>query len=137
MLASLWLKREGDMQDFRPPFSSGVRPPRRKSPKVAIWGPSPSIGFSGTVRLLADLSVPGALVPAHKFHPDEIHKLNTTGAKSFKAPKSLLPNCSKSSGELVSQAMFPCPEETANCEGVDAYRASPEPSCAGDTIRTL
>ena len=87
VLASLWLKREGDMQDFRPPFSSGVRPPRRESPKVAIWGPSPSLGFSGSVRILEVLSVPGARVPAHKFHLKEIHKA-TTGAKSFKAPKS-------------------------------------------------
>ena len=116
MLASLWLKREGDMQDFRPPFSSGVRPPRRESPKVAIWGPSPSIGFSGTVRLLEVLSVPGALVPAHKFHPKEIHKLTTTGAKSFKAPKSSLPTAENLRGDLLVKQCSYALTKTANRE---------------------
>ena len=103
------------MQDFRPPFSSGVRPPRRESPKVAIWGPSPSIGFSGTVRLLEVLSVPGALVPAHKFHPKEIHKA-TTGAKSFKAPKSSLPTAENLRGDLLVKQCSYALTKTANRE---------------------
>ena len=93
------------MQDFRPPFSPGVRPPSRDSPKVAIWGPSPSIGFSGSVRLLEVLSVPGARVPAHKFHLKEIHKA-TTGAKSFKAPKSKTVKGQMPTGHPQSQAVL-------------------------------
>ena len=120
------------MQDFRPPFSPGVRPPSRDSPKVAIWGPSPSLGFSGSVRLLEVLSVPGARVPAHKFHLKEIHKA-TTGAKSFKAPNSSLPTAENLRGDLLVKQCSYALTKTANREGVDAYRASPEPSCVGDT----